>query len=201
MTRAEAREIAAALCFAGVVNHSSGEELISSFFDKEYYYTLNDEGFTEVPNARDLEYITTIVNGVLEHQDEIDFYIEKYSKGWKLSRISKTALAVMRVSIFEIFALEDVPVGVAINEAVEISKGFEEPETVAFINGVLGTFARSSDCARVLGEADQCAIEEIMQATDELSTAAVVQSIYGEDTEEEAPAVCENQIVMDEIME
>lgn len=202
MTRAEAREIAIQLCFAGVINSQSGEEIVASFFEKEYFSTLGNEGFYEKPSAKQIEYITSIVLGVLEYKDEIDGYIEKYSKGWKLPRISKTALAVMRVSIYEIFALDDVPTSVAISEAVEIAKGFEEPETVAFINGVLGSFSRSDDVNRVLGEMHQCAIDEILQTAEDMSAAAIYENLYAvEEPEEEVDLGCENQITLEEITE
>lgn len=71
---------------------------------------------------------------------QIDKYIEKYAHGWKVERISKTAIAVLRCAICEVMYMDDIPNSAAINEAVELAKGYDEPETVAFINGVLGGF-------------------------------------------------------------
>ncbi len=68
--------------------------------------------------------------------------IEKYARGWRLERISRVAAAIMRCAMCEILYMDDVPNAAAINEAVELAKGYEEPETVAFINGVLGSFVR-----------------------------------------------------------
>ena len=65
-----------------------------------------------------------------------------YAKGWKIERISKTALAVLRCALCEILYMEDIPDSAAINEAVELAKGYDEPDTVAFVNGVLGGFMR-----------------------------------------------------------
>ena len=79
---------------------------------------------------------------VEEKQEELDGYIEKYSKGWKVSRISRTALAVLRCALCEILYFEDVPASAAINEAVELDKGYDESDTVAFVNGVLGGFMK-----------------------------------------------------------
>ena len=71
-----------------------------------------------------------------------NFMIEKYARGWRLERISRVAAAIMRCAMCEILYMDDVPNAAAINEAVELAKGYEEPETVAFINGVLGSFVR-----------------------------------------------------------
>ena len=73
---------------------------------------------------------------------ELNHMIEKYARGWRLERISRVAAAIMRCAMCEILYMDDVPNAAAINEAVELAKGYEEPETVAFINGVLGSFVR-----------------------------------------------------------
>ena len=88
---------------------------------------------------------------------QIDHYINEYSNGWKLSRISKTAIAVMRCAICEVLYMDDIPNAAAINEAVELAKGYDEPETVAFVNGVLGGFMRGElgDEATVNAETEE----------------------------------------------
>ena len=94
------------------------------------------------PNAKQVAYITRLVTGVNEHAAELDGYIAKYAKNWKFSRIPLVASAIMRVAMYEILYMQDIPNGAAINEAVEIAKKYETPETVKFINGILGSFAR-----------------------------------------------------------
>ena len=84
-----------------------------------------------------------LVSLVFEHKRELDSEIEKYAKGWSLKRISKISLAILRCALCEILYFEDVPEKVAINEAVNVAKKYEEPETVSFINGVLGSFVRA----------------------------------------------------------
>ena len=101
-----------------------------------------DELYAELPKGKYLDYILNLSSLVIEKREEIDGYIERYAKGWRPERISKTALAVLRCAIYEILYLEDVPAGAAINEAVELAKNYDEPDTVAFINGVLGSFVR-----------------------------------------------------------
>lgn len=144
MKRSTAREIAVHISFEMAVNDLPAEELLSDFFDKEHYATLAVEAdiYEEYPNAKQMDYIKRLAEGVTEHAAELDMYIEKYSKDWSISRISRVAAAIMRVAMFEILYMQDIPNGVALNEAVELSKKYEERETVSFINGILGTFVK-----------------------------------------------------------
>ena len=80
--------------------------------------------------------------GVADPAPELDGYIAKYAKGWNFARIPLVASAIMRVAMYEILYMPDIPHGASINEAVEIAKKYETPETVKFINGILGTFVR-----------------------------------------------------------
>ena len=98
--------------------------------------------YAELPDAKQMAYIRRLTELTMENRSEIDGFIERYAKGWKLERISKTALAVMRCAICEILYMDDIPNAAAINEAVELDKGYDEPDTVAFVNGVLGGFMR-----------------------------------------------------------
>ena len=143
MNRTTAREISVQLIFACANGKRSAEELLDDFFDNEHYCTLSeeDELFLETPEAKQLGYIRRLVSTAEEKRSELDGYIEKYAKGWKLQRISKTALAVLRCALCEILYL-DIPPSAAIDEAVELAKGYDEPDTVAFINGVLGGFMK-----------------------------------------------------------
>ena len=145
MKRAVAREIAVRLCFALSENPSDPKELIESTFNDDYYKTLKeeDELYKNTPDKKQLKYITSIVTGVCEHTTELDGYIEKYSIGWKFNRIPKTAKAIMRIAMYEALYMTEVPEKVAINEAVELAKKYETPETCSFINGILGSFSRS----------------------------------------------------------
>ena len=145
ITRTVAREIALMLCFALTDTPERAEEVLEAFFDREYYGSLGAEHalFAEYPGKKQLNYIRSIVLGTAGHRRELDGYIELYSRGWKLSRISRIAASILRTAIFEVLYLEEVPDSVAINEAVELSKGYEEAETVSFINGILGSFMRA----------------------------------------------------------
>ena len=144
MNRSTAREIAIQLGFAAAASKLDTNELIETFFSEEHYETLaaEDELFSQRPNKKQMEYIRRLNALMIENISEIDGFIERYAKGWKVERISKTALAVLRCAICEILYMEDVPASAAINEAVELAKGYDEPDTVAFVNGVLGGFMR-----------------------------------------------------------
>ena len=94
----------------------------------------------EKPECSDnLGYITTVVNGVREHENEIEDIISRHlKKGWSLPRISKVSAAAMKLAIYEMKYVDDVPPKVAINEAVELVKAYGADNDPSFVNGVLG---------------------------------------------------------------
>ena len=144
MKRTVAREIAVRLCFAISENPTDPEELLNRTFEKEYYASLQPEDklYKDKPDEKQLDYITRLVTGIFEHSAELDGYIDKYAAHWKFGRISRTAVAVMKLAMYEVLYMPDIPDRAAINEAVELAKRYEPPETVSFINGVLGSFSR-----------------------------------------------------------
>ena len=144
MTRTTARQLALQLSFAVSAGSDIGPE---DFFEEEYFRALPPEEnlFDEVPDDKQKEYILSLVNGVRLHQAELDAIVERYAQGWKIGRISRTALAVLRCALYEILYMPDIPPAASINEAVELAKAYDEPETVSFINGILGSFMRQED--------------------------------------------------------
>ena len=144
MTRTAARDLAVRLVFALAERPEGESAALDEFFDPEYYETLatDDERFAEYPDEKQLSYIRQLVAGVSETREELDSYSEKYARGWKLSRISRISLSILRCCIYEILYMPEVPNAASINEAVELAKSYEEPETVSFINGILGSFMR-----------------------------------------------------------
>lgn len=144
MTRKTARAIAVRLCFALSESGTGADEMIDTVFNEEYYKSLAEEDpvFSDYPDEAEKAYITKLLRGIGEHNAELDSYVEKYARGWKFSRISRTALAIMKTAMYEVLYMPDIPNGVAINEAVELSKEYEEQDTVRFINGILGSFVR-----------------------------------------------------------
>ena len=144
MKRTTARELAIQLSFAAAASGVAPEQMLDSFFDREHYESLGAEQeiFAEYPDEKQMDYIRRLTLLTAENRSEIDGFIERYARGWKIERISRTALAVMRCAICEILYMEDIPNAAAINEAVELDKNYDEPDTVAFVNGVLGGFMR-----------------------------------------------------------
>lgn len=144
MTRTTAREIAIQLGFALSASGEAPEALLDRFFDPEHYASLAQEDalYAQLPDEKQMDYIRRLVTLTHEHRDEIDEQIRSYARGWKVGRISKTALAVLRTALCEILYMDDIPNAAAINEAVELAKGYDEPDTVSFVNGVLGGFMR-----------------------------------------------------------
>ena len=141
MTRTTARQLAVQLAFAAI----EGSDLSpADFFEEEYFHALPSEDalFAEVPSDKQMRYISELVNGVCERRRELDETISRYSQGWKINRISKTALCILRCAIYEILYMPDIPDAASINEAVELAKSYDEAETVRFINGILGSFMR-----------------------------------------------------------
>ena len=144
MTRTAARELAIQLSFAAAATGRDPDELAGEFFSDEHFATLSGENelYAELPDDRQMDYIRRVTALIAEKREELDAYIEQYARGWRVDRLSRTALAVLRCAICEILYIEDVPAGAAINEAVELDKKYDEPDTVAFVNGVLGSFVR-----------------------------------------------------------
>ncbi len=91
------------------------------------------------------DFAIKIAEGVIANLEIIDQTIEKHSTSWKVNRISRVALAILRVSVFEILLMEDIPDSVSINEAVELSKKFGGDEDSSFVNGVLGAVVREKE--------------------------------------------------------
>ena len=144
MVRNTAREIAIHLSYELSFTDKTAEELLDRRLTAESFSELaeEDDVYQEAPNAKQAAYIRRLVRGVDEHGAELDGYIEKYAKGWKFSRIPLVASAIMRVAMYEVLYMPEIPNGAAVNEAVEIAKKYETPETVKFINGILGSFVR-----------------------------------------------------------
>ncbi len=130
MGRRAAREIAMKLIYQLEIQKESREEQIRQTLEQE---TLSEN---------DTNYITDVVEGVFKNLEHIDKTIELYSKGWKLARISKVDLSILRLSIYEVSYRNDIPFNVSINEAVELAKNYSGEESSSFINGILGKISK-----------------------------------------------------------
>ena len=145
MTRGNARELAVHLIYGRAFTGEEPEQVVSVRLDKEYYENLKEENdvYSDRPSRAQLRYIDTTVSGVANREEELNDVIRKFSIGWDISRISKLARCILQLAIFEILYVEDVPTGVAVSEAVRIAKKYDGDDTGSFVNGILGSFARS----------------------------------------------------------
>jgi len=145
MTRGNARELAVHLIYGRVFTGEEPEQVVSTRLDKEYYDQLSAENdvYADRPSRTQLRYIDGVVAGVANREEELNAQISKFSIGWDISRISRLTRCIMQLAIFEILYVEDVPTGVAISEAVRIAKKYDGDDTGSFVNGILGSFARS----------------------------------------------------------
>ena len=145
MTRANARELAVHLIYGREFTQEEPEQVVATRLDKDYYGKLAQENqvYTDRPTGAQRAYIDTVVAGVANRAEELNAHIQQFSIDWDVTRISKLARTVMQLAIFEILYVEDVPTGVAISEAVRIVKMYDGNDTASFVNGVLGSFARS----------------------------------------------------------
>ena len=144
MTRANARELAVHLIYSQGFTGEEPDVVVATRLEKEYYKLLSEENevYEERPSRAQLAYIDNVVAGVANRQDMLNAEIQKYSISWDVSRISRLARSVMQLAIFEILYVDDVPTGVAVSEAVRLAKKYDGDDTGAFVNGILGAFAR-----------------------------------------------------------
>ncbi len=97
----------------------------------------------EIGGYEDDAYLKNVFFGVLENREALDNEIAATAKGWKLSRISKVVLNILRISVYEMLNMTDVPFAVSINEAVELAKKYDDEKAPKFVNGVLNTVANN----------------------------------------------------------
>lgn len=145
MTRSDARELAVHLIYSKSFIDEEPERVIAARLDKAYYKLLaqDNQVYEDRPSGAQRAYIENVVSGVSNRIDELNEKIQEFSIGWDVSRISRLTRSVLQLAIFETLYIDDVPTGVAISEAVRIAKIYDGDDTGAFVNGILGAFARS----------------------------------------------------------
>ena len=131
MSRTELREHIFRMLFR--IEFNSEEEMK----DQEGFY------FDELTEAtgKDQDYILNKYRAIVEKKEEIDALLNEVTEGWKTSRMNRVDLTILRLATYEIKWDEDVPTGVAINEAVELAKKYSSDDGPAFVNGVLAKVA------------------------------------------------------------
>ena len=132
VSRYKKREQAFILSFESLFSDADIDELVENALES------NEEQLSD--------YAVMCAKGIISNSEIIDKHIsDNLKQGWKISRISKVLFAIMRVAVFEMLLVDDVPVSVSSNEAVELSKKYSMPDDSAFVNGVLGSIAKSID--------------------------------------------------------
>ena len=123
------------------------EQAFFLLYEKEFFEEKTCAEIEElfIENIAELsDYGKLCFETAFENKDKLDEIISKYLKGWRLNRIPKVNLAILRLALCEIVFLDDVPESVAINEAVELAKKYSGEGDFSFINGILGSYSRDN---------------------------------------------------------
>lgn len=129
MNRTEARTAAMKLIYEWQLGGDGGEETRLGLLDIR-------------PGEEEADFMDALVAGVQESADELDALIEQYAANWRIERIERVTLAVLRLAIYELTHGE-LSANVIINEALELTRTYASPESVAFVNGILGSVQRA----------------------------------------------------------
>ncbi len=132
MTRRESRELAFILLFEKSFTEESVADILAA-----------------AQEAREVSgdaFALALAQGATEHEEEIDALISECSHKWSKARLSRVALSIMRLAVYEMLWQEEIPVSVSINEAVELAKVYGGEADASFVNGVLGGISRRGNC-------------------------------------------------------
>ena len=147
MARATARIAAMQMIFERLAGGQGGEETLQMIYD-----ALKEADGVEIhegdPGVADRAWITMVLEGVIEHLDELDAEINAASHNWTVDRMPRVDVTILRLAAWEILYEEGVPGSVAINEAVELATRYSEPTSGRFINGVLGTILPKKEASK-----------------------------------------------------
>lgn len=146
MSRPLAREMAFKVLFQADVGRNPWQEVLPRTLEESL---LPDK-------SRD--FLESLVKGTVMHLKEIDGDIGKYSREWTLERMANTDRNILRMAIYEIKYMDDVPPGVTINEAVELAKRYGDEDSGKFVNGILGQLVR--ECKPAPAGAEECQDQE-----------------------------------------
>ncbi|MFL0246695.1 transcription antitermination factor NusB [Candidatus Clostridium stratigraminis] len=135
MNRRRSREIAMALQFEMSINKGDFNDILDSYKEN------TEEDLKEI----DFAYITNTLKGIQENCEAIDSKIEKYLVNWKISRLSKIDLAILRICTYEIIYEADIPNKVSVNEGIELAKKYSDDKSFQFINGVLDNINKETN--------------------------------------------------------
>ena len=143
------RSIFKALYSFNIVDFEDIDKIVDESLKEDHIFWIdeedNDKYLFHTINKRDIEFFVQIVKGTMDNIGEIDKTIEKNLRSWKMERIAKVDLIILRMAIYEILYRDDIPYSVTINEAVELGKIYGTDDSGGFINGVLGRIVKGMD--------------------------------------------------------
>lgn len=131
MKRSEAREQAFVLIFERSIRHDTTEQIIDCA--------------EQAHDVRVDEFAHRLALGAEQHEEELDEIIRGNTRGWRMDRLSKVALSLLRLALYEMLYEKQIPTSVSINEAVDLAKKYGGADDAPFINGVLGSVARKQE--------------------------------------------------------
>lgn len=131
MKRSAARDLAFTLVFEKAFREDSMEEIIADAVEARL---IEEDAFA-----------LALVKSVGEHLEEVDSLISKYSEKWKINRLPKVTLTVLRLALCELRYFDEIPTAATINEAVELAKKYSTQDDASYINGVLGAYVKDSE--------------------------------------------------------
>ncbi|MBN3409165.1 N utilization substance protein B [Clostridium botulinum] len=140
MNRRKSREVAMRLLFQTTLNGENLEETLENLKDVRESEEITKEKDYESVDLKDvdIDYVKRIIKGIEENKEEIDEKIKGNLKNWKIERLSKVDLSILRLCTYELKFEEDIPNRVSVNEAIELAKKYSGEKSATFINGVLG---------------------------------------------------------------
>ncbi len=183
MSRKKAREIAVHILFQhSFCKDEMTNERLDAYLDAKVHTMLADDVpvYAGTLNKGQETYVRAVVLGVCAQKTALDKQIAGNLHGWSISRLSRMTMALLRLAIFEMQSVDDVPTGVAINEAIELAKTYEGEESGAFINGVLGALTRGDNAEAIAKAAEAEAQAAIAQAAAAAELEALLASEVGE---------------------
>ena len=135
------------------------EEAFLMLFESEFDKARSaDEIYESAADARGVEdspYVRQVLAGVMEHKEELDALIAKYSHGWRRERLSHVAGATLLLACYEMRYMDDIPFRVSINEALELMKKYDEDKARVFVNGVLNAVSHDEAVAKLDKEGEE----------------------------------------------
>lgn len=143
MSRRLARELVLHMLFSNDFLNADAKSALENNLAYNFdLFSDEHELYKTAPAAAQDQYIQGAFTGIMEHMPELNGYIEKYSVGWSVARMSRLTRCILRLCMYEMLYM-DIPVGASVNEGLELAKKYDSEESASFINGVLGSFVSS----------------------------------------------------------